>query len=90
MRQTLLQLTEELVEALDRRAARQGVSRSHLVRSLLDTALRADGEYDRALIEGYRRIPQADGADDWGDLNAWTEANIALNLAALNREDGGW
>jgi len=90
MRQTLLQLTEELVETLDRRAARQGVSRSHLVRALLDAALRADGEYDRALIDGYSRIPQTDGADEWGDLNAWTDANSSLNLAALNGEDGGW
>lgn len=90
MRQTLLQLTEELVAALDRRAARQGVSRSYLVRSLLDAALAVDSEHDRALIEGYRRAPQTDGVDDWGDLNAWTDANSTHNLAALNEEDGGW
>lgn len=90
MRQTLLQLTDELVDALDRRAEREGVSRSKLVRDLLGTALSAGAEHDRALIEGYTRVPQSDGADAWGDLAEWSEANGRRNLAALNREDGGW
>ena len=38
MRQTLVQLTDELVEALDRRAQREGVSRSKVVRDLLGAA----------------------------------------------------
>lgn len=90
MRQTLLQLTDELVEALDRRAKREGVSRSKLVRDLLDAALSSGAEHDRAVIEGYRRMPQSEAADAWGDLDAWTQANARRNMAAMNDEDGGW
>lgn len=90
MRQTLLQLTDELVEALDRRAKREGVSRSKLVRDLLDAALSSGAEHDRAMIEGYRRMPQSDAVDAWGDLDAWTQANARRNMAAMNDEDGGW
>lgn len=90
MRQTLVQLTDELVEALDRRARREGVSRSKLVRNLLDAALSRGEEHDRALVDGYRRAPQSDAVDAWGDLAAWTETNARRNLAALDDEDGGW
>lgn len=90
MRQTLVQLTDELVEALDRRAQREGVSRSKVVRDVLDAALSSGAEHDRALTEGYRRTPQSDAADAWGDLDAWTAANGRRNLAALDDEDGGW
>lgn len=90
MRQTLLQLSDELVEALDRRAKREGVSRSKLVRDLLDTALNAGDEHDRALIEGYGRMPQSDAADAWGDLARWSATNARRNAAAVNDEDGGW
>jgi len=90
MRQTLVQLTDELVEALDRRARREGVSRSKLVRDLLNTGLSSSDDHDRALVEGYRKAPQSDAADAWGDLDAWTAMNARRNLAALDAEDGGW
>lgn len=90
MRQTLVQLTDELVEALDRRAEREGISRSKVVRDILDLALSSGAEHDRALIEGYSRTPQSDAADAWGDLDAWTAANARRNRAALDDEDGGW
>lgn len=89
MRQTLVQLTDELVEALDRRARREGVSRSKLVRDLLDAALSIGAEHDRALIEGYGRAPQDDAADIWGDLDAWTDANTRRNRAAMRDWAGG-
>lgn len=90
MRQTLVQLTDELVSALDRRARRDGVSRSKVVRDLLGSALSSGEEHDRAMVDGYRRVPQSDASDAWGDLDSWTEANARRNLAALNEEDGGW
>jgi metal-responsive CopG/Arc/MetJ family transcriptional regulator len=40
--QTIMQLTDELVELLDREAARRGVSRSALIRSALEEFLRDD------------------------------------------------
>jgi hypothetical protein len=90
VRQTLVQLTDELVEALDRRAKLEGVSRSKIVRDLLDAALSTGAEHDRVLLAGYTRVPQSDAADQWGDLDHWTATNARRNHAALDAEDGGW
>jgi len=87
--QTLVQLTDELREQLDRRATRDGVSRSRLIRDLLEQALAEEraGGHDRELIAAYSRVPQADARDAWGDLDAWTAANTRRNLAALEDEE---
>jgi len=87
--QTLVQLNAELVESLDRRAAREGVSRSALIRDLLEEALRTDraAAISAQIVEGYRRIPQETADDEWGDLDAWAQANTRRNLAALDREE---
>lgn len=88
VRQTLVQLSEELVDTLDRRARAEGVSRSRLIRDLLSAGLSTAEEHDRALIAGYTASPQSDAADTWGDLDAWAQLNARRNLAALT--DGGW
>jgi hypothetical protein len=87
--QTLVQLNAELVELLDRRATREGVSRSALIRNLLEEALRTDRAtaISAQIVEGYRRIPQETADDEWGDLDAWAHANTRRNLAALDREE---
>jgi hypothetical protein len=87
--QTLIQLTDELVDLLDRRAEKQGISRSALVRSVLERELRKDrGELLSArIVEGYTHHPQARAADAWGDLDAWTDANVRRNLGALDEEE---
>jgi hypothetical protein len=87
--QTLVQLTSELVELLDRRAASEGISRSALIRELLAEALQDERavELSRRIVEGYRRMPQEVAGDRWGDLDAWSEANARRNLAALAREE---
>jgi len=87
--QTLVQLTDELRELLDRRAAREGVSRSKLIRDLLERALAAErsGSHARELVAGYSRVPQAEARDVWGDLDAWSEANSRRNIAALAEEE---
>lgn len=88
--QTLVQLTDELVERLDARASSQGISRSRAIRELLETALAEDrrAETSRRMIEGYTRDPQSDGQDAWGDLNAWTDENARGSFAALDAEEG--
>lgn len=87
--QTLVQLTEELVELLDQRASRRGMSRSALIRELLAQALHEDraGELSDRIVEGYRKAPQETGEDAWGDLDDWTRSNARRNLAALSREE---
>ena len=57
--QTLVQLTEDLLRRLDERAAREGRSRSALIRDAIKAYLH-DEERDRItreIIEGYERIP---------------------------------
>jgi metal-responsive CopG/Arc/MetJ family transcriptional regulator len=63
--QTLVQLSDDLVAALDERAARRGVSRSRLIREAIQQyiARDADAEIDAAIIAGYTRIPQDE--DPW-------------------------
>jgi predicted transcriptional regulator len=87
--QVLVQLTDELVERLDRRASKRGVSRSRLIRELLEEASAADRdtETSRRLVEGYRRAPQTEWTDDWGDLEQWSEELSRRNLAALRSEE---
>lgn len=60
--QTMVQLTETLVGLLDERAAREGVSRSQVVRDAVEAYLREDAEAAalRAVVEGYRRQPVTD------------------------------
>jgi predicted DNA-binding protein len=66
--QTLVQLNEALLAALDQRAARRGISRSRLIREAIEAHLRTDqdAEVSRRIIEGYTKTPQAT-LDQWGD-----------------------
>ncbi len=77
-RQTLVQLSDELIAALDERAARRHVSRSHLIRQAIEQYIATDeqAEIDRAIIEGYTRIPP-------GELDAWTEAALSESARHL-------
>lgn len=86
--QTLVQLSDALVAALDQRAARQGVSRSQLIREAVEAHLREDldAEISRRIIAGYERIPQA-AADDWGDVEAWTAGSARQVHRRLDAEE---
>ena len=86
--QTMVQLTEELVEALDTVAERRGMSRSALIRELVidgldHTAAAAVGE---RIAEGYRRMPQA-LPDEWGDVVASADIATGELLARLDAEE---
>lgn len=86
--QTVVQLTRELIELLDRRAAREGVSRSALIRTIIDQHLRADHEahISEQIVDGYRRIPPAT-PDEWGQLEALTDRGRADLLERLDTEE---
>jgi len=60
-----VQLSDELVAALDERAGRAGTSRSELIRLAVVSYLGTgrDAEIDAAIVEGYTRIPPED--DPW-------------------------
>ena len=63
-----MQLTDELLAALDALAAREGRSRSELIREAITGYLDGDreAELDRQIVDGYTRQPQEDLlAADW-------------------------
>lgn len=60
--QTLVQLTEDLLRRLDERAAREGRSRSALIRDAIEAFLYDEEKVriDREIVEGYERFPVTD------------------------------
>ena len=69
--QTLVQLSDELLQRLDTYRAREGRSRSEVIRDAIEQYLAADrqAEIDRQLVEAYTRQPPV---DVWGDEAAKT------------------
>lgn len=65
--QTLVQLTDRLLAALDQYAARVGRNRSEVIRSAIEHYLEEslEDDIDRALVEGYTKKPQ--GLDPYID-----------------------
>jgi metal-responsive CopG/Arc/MetJ family transcriptional regulator len=76
-RQTLVQLSDELIALLDERAAKNGLSRSEIIRRAIERELADDieADIDRRIIEGYTRIPPA-------EFDAWAEASARRSIAA--------
>ena len=84
----MVQLSDVLLEALDRAAPSRGASRSALIRELLWTGLQDDHERDvgERIADGYRRVPQAE-IDEWGDLAAAAEHSNRDTLQRLDAEE---
>jgi metal-responsive CopG/Arc/MetJ family transcriptional regulator len=61
-RQTLVQLSDALLARLDRQRAREGRSRSEIIREAVERYLDADreAEVDRRIVEAYTRHPPND------------------------------
>lgn len=70
--QTLVQLSRVLLQRLDERAAREGRSRSALIRDAIVAYLYDEEEarIDREIREGYERIPQTDEEVAWAESSA--------------------
>jgi predicted transcriptional regulator len=85
---TTVQLTDDLVAALDRVAATRGTSRSALIRRAIEESLAADveAEISRQIIEGYKRIPPGT-PDEWGDLDTQLEHNAREMMRRLDEEE---
>jgi metal-responsive CopG/Arc/MetJ family transcriptional regulator len=64
--QTLVQFSDDLLARLDRYRAREGRSRSEVIREAVERYLAADreAEIDRLLVDGYTRHPPP---GDWAD-----------------------
>ena len=65
-RQTLVQLSDALLEQLDRHRSREGRSRSEVIREAVERYLEADreAEVDRRIVAAYTREPQL---ETWGE-----------------------
>jgi metal-responsive CopG/Arc/MetJ family transcriptional regulator len=70
--QTLVQLSEVLLRQLDERAAREGRSRSALIRDAIDEYLfdEEEAEINRRIVEGYERIPETEEEMRWAEAGA--------------------
>ena len=66
-----MQLNDELLELLDRKGARDGRSRSQLIREALEEYLHdeREAEIDRQIVEAYTRMPQPEH-DPWAEAAA--------------------
>ncbi len=84
----MVQLTDELVDALSAEAHRRGVSRSALIRAVLEEYLdkHAEAAVGRQIAEGYRRVPPA-APDEWGHLSQITDRGTADLLLRLDAEE---
>ena len=73
--QTLVQLSDDLVAALDQHAASSGRSRSDLIREAMERYIHdvLEGDIDRQIVEGYRRLPQ--------EPAPWIEARARESIA---------
>ncbi len=81
----MVQLTDRILHLLDVHAARRGLSRSALIRMVLEDFLSNDHEamVSRRIVEGYERMPPAT-PDEWGEPAQLTD-QAALDL--LHRLD---
>lgn len=88
--QTIVQLTPEIVKALDQEALRRGVSRSALVRDSIDAYLQDSREarITAQLVRAYGEIPQG-AEDEWGDLGQQMRDNTRRTLQRLDSEEDG-
>jgi metal-responsive CopG/Arc/MetJ family transcriptional regulator len=70
-RETLVQLTDELLAALDQHATTTRRSRSDLIREALERYLKdiVEAEIDRQIVEGYTRFPPDEEFDRIAELN---------------------
>ena len=86
--QTIVQLSDELLEELDAEATARGMSRSALIRLAIDGLLAASREaaITRAIVEGYTRIPPGT-PDEWGSLEELADEGTRELLERLDAEE---
>ena len=73
MKPTLVHLPPAMIEELDRRRERSGVSRSQMIRDAVSAYVRdADGSLAEQYRMAYAEMP-LDHSDEWGNLDAWLD-----------------
>jgi hypothetical protein len=84
----MVQLTDDLIDRLDRTARRRLVSRSALIREFVELGLREEREAEigRRIAAGYERVPQVI-PDEWGDPAALADRSTAETMQRLEAEE---
>jgi predicted transcriptional regulator len=84
----MVQLSDDLLEVLDRAANRRGASRSALIRELLWHGLAEDHHVlvGERIAAGYRRVPPGE-PDDWGDVGTGIDTSTEEVLSRLDAEE---
>jgi predicted transcriptional regulator len=87
--ETLVQLSSELIAALDAESKKRGCSRSALIREAVEEHLARSTERDRLdrYVAGYERRPQLD-TDRWGALSDAAGHDMARRLDTDADADG--
>jgi hypothetical protein len=83
----MLQLSEDQIALLDRQAKRDGVSRSHVVRSAVTALLLPAPDRDVAQLYANAYPDDKLGVDEWGDRDQW---HAAAERDRANAERGSW
>ena len=84
----MVQLNDRLVDLLDEFAAREGLSRSAVIRRAIEEFL-ANNEQalvGRQIVDGYKRIPPAT-PDEWGEVQDVTNGATVDLLHRLDAEE---
>ena len=84
----MVQLTDDLVAALDRHAVQSGKSRSAVIREALEEFLATtrEAEITAQLVAGYTQVPQGAG-DAWGNLTEQVRQETKRTLTRLDEEE---
>lgn len=84
----MVQLTDDLVAALDRHAERSGTSRSAVIREALEDFLATtrEAEITAKLVAGYAQVPQG-ATDEWGTLAEQGRQATERTLRRLDAEE---
>jgi predicted transcriptional regulator len=79
-KQTLVQLSDEILTVLDREATRRRMSRSALIREAIDAHFHdaIEAEIDRRIVEAYTRYPPTEEEFDWSAEWAEWQARRAI------------
>ena len=72
MKPTIVHLPPSMIEELDRRGERSGVSRAQVIRDAIGAHLRQDEGLAEQYLTAYEAMPLSH-PDEWGDLHAWLE-----------------
>jgi plasmid stability protein len=89
---TLLDLPEDLVEEIRRRASREGRRLDEAVTDLLRRALAGPANLpaDAAMLEARRQIAEKFLSGEWGTELAGFEAAREADRERVNARDGAW